>query len=291
MKTKKEHCGKIAIIGDQNSGKSTLMNILIKKKISITSKKKNTTQQNITGIKTKKKYQFIYIDTPGFKKREKNKKYSIKKIINFQNYIFKDLTIVLLVIEKTFFNNNHINIINLLKKKKIPIIIIINKSDKIKKKNILLPFIKYLNKQLNIKKIIPCSAKTGENIKILKKIIKKYIPIKKHIYKNNVNDNLSLKFKIHEIIREKIMRYFGDELPYTINIKIFSIKENIKKEMIIKTFIYLKHERQKKIFIGKNGEKIKLLSLLTKKSLEKILLKKIHLYIWIKYKKNYQKCL
>jgi GTP-binding protein Era len=273
---KKKYCGEILIIGNQNTGKSSLMNKLIEKKISITSKKKNTTQENILGIKTINNYQYIYIDTPGFKKKISKK--IIKK--NFYNKI----KIIILVLDKIVLDINTELILNFFKKNKKNILIVLNKIDKIKNKNILLPFIKTINKKYNINEIIPLSSKTGENINVLKKIIQKKIPKNEHIFNKNKNDNSSLEFKIHEIIREKIMRYFGDELPYITKIKINSIEENKFKEIIIKSEIFIKHKRQKKIFVGKKGNKIKLLSLMARKDIEKNLNKKIHLYIWVKNK-------
>ncbi|MCW5197673.1 GTPase Era [Buchnera aphidicola] len=282
-KIKNQYCGKIAIIGNQNSGKSSLMNKLIGKKISITSRKKNTTQRNILGIKTIKNYQFIYIDTPGFKKQ---KNLNFTKDLKLNHYSLKNLKLIILVIDTIIWNKNYNILLNLINKKNIPNLIVINKIDKIKKKNKILPFIEYIHKKFSQTKIIPVSSKTGDNIKILEKIIKKKIPIQKHLFHKNINNNYSLKFQIYEIIRETIMRYFGDELPYSSKIKIKSIQKNIRKEMIINSEIFVLNVRQKKIFIGKNGTKIKLFSMISKVKLEKILNTKIHLFIWIKILKN-----
>lgn len=278
-KTTKEYCGKIALIGYQNSGKSSLMNKLIGKKVSITSKKKQTTKKNIIGIKTIKNYQFIYIDTPGF---IKNKKIHINKDLKFIQKILENLKLVILVLDKIIWDINNTILLNFINKKNIPNLIVINKIDQIKKKNTILPFIKYLNKTFSQIEIIPVSSKTGDNILILEKIIKKYIPINKHFFKEKKNNNYSLKFQIYEIIRETIMRYFGDELPYSSKIKIKLIKKNIRNEIIIYAEILVLFSRQKKIFIGKNGKKIKLCSMISKNKLEKILKSKVHLFIWVK---------
>ncbi|WP_343187932.1 GTPase Era [Buchnera aphidicola (Periphyllus koelreuteriae)] len=285
MKKKKKYCGKIIIVGNQNSGKSTLLNKIIGKKISITSNKKNTTQENIIGIKTQKNYQFIYIDTPGFNIKNKMSKNFINKTLNFKNNIFRNLKIMILVIDNLIWNNKYDNLINFFKKKNIFIFIIINKIDKIKKKIKMLPFIKYIYKKYKINKIIPISSKTGENINVLEKLLYNYIPKKKHDFEIKKNSKISIKKIIHECIRETIMRYFGDELPYVNVIKVHSIKKNKNNEKIINVFIFIKNNRQKKIFIGKNGKKIKLYSMISRKNLEKILNKKIHLFLWIKIKK------
>ncbi|CAL4320684.1 GTPase Era [Buchnera aphidicola] len=283
MKKKQKYCGEILIIGNQNTGKSSLMNKLVEKKISITSKKRNTTQKKILGIQTIKNYQFIYIDTPGLT-RHNNKKKFLKNIY-FNQKINKKIKIIIFVLDKLLLEKNIQIITNFFKKKKIILLIVLNKIDKIKKKNIILPFIKKIKEKCFFKEIIPISSKTGENINILKKIIKKNLPKNKHEFHKNKCENSSTKFKIKEIIREKIMRYFGDELPYIINIKIYSMIPNQYGEIIIKSNIYVKYARQKKIFIGTKGNKIKLLSLLARKDIKKILKKNIHLYIWIKHKK------
>ncbi|NIG99222.1 MAG: GTPase Era [Buchnera aphidicola (Periphyllus acericola)] len=289
MKKKKYYYGKILIVGFQNSGKSTLLNKIIGKKISITSKKKNTTQENIIGIKKKKKIQFIYIDTPGFNIKKNISENIIKKIINFENHIFKKIKFVILIFSQKNWNNKNNILINFFKKIKICIIIVLNKIDKIKNKNFLLPIIDYLYKSFKIKKIIPISSKTGENINVLEKIITKKILKKKNISKKNKKYNSSLKFKIHECVREKIMRYFGDELPYTTKIKIKKIKKNVKKEKIIHVYIYVKNNRQKKIIIGKKGKKIRLCSIISRQDLEKNLKNKIHLFLWVKKIKKSKK--
>ncbi|NIH41261.1 MAG: GTPase Era [Buchnera aphidicola (Periphyllus aceris)] len=289
MKKKKYYCEKILIVGFQNSGKSTLLNKIIGKKISITSKKKNTTQENIIGIKKNKKIQFIYIDTPGLNVQKNISENLIKKIINFENHIFKKIKFVILIFSQKNWNKKNNILINFFKKIKIHIIIVLNKIDKIKNKNTLLPIIDYLYKSFKIKKIIPISCKTGENIDILEKIIKKKILHKKNILNKNKKYKSSLKFQIHECIREKIMRYFGDELPYTIKIKIKKIKKNVKKEKVIYVYIYVKHNRQKKIIIGKKGKKIRLCSMIARQDLEKNLKKKIHLFLWVKKIKKSKK--
>lgn len=281
---KKKYCSEIFIIGNQNTGKSSLMNKLLEKKISITSNKKNTTQRNILSVKKIKNYKFIYVDTPGFKKNTHKK--NILKKINFKRKFDNEFKIVILVLDKNVLDENTKFILKYFQKKKIILLLVLNKIDKIKNKNIILPFIKIFSKISCIKEIIPLSSKTGENIEILKKILKKYIPENKKKFEKNEYKNFSFKFQIHEIIREKIMRYFGDELPYTINIKIHPIKKNKNGNMIINSDIFLKNSRQKKIFIGKKGNKIKLLSLTSRKDLEKFFNKKIHLYIWIKSEKK-----
>ncbi|WP_343189607.1 GTPase Era [Buchnera aphidicola] len=274
MKKNNYYCGKITIIGKTNVGKSTLLNRLIKKKISIISYKSNTTQKNIKGIFTNKKHQFIYIDTPGciYKKNF----FYLKENINISD-------IIIFVINKNIWKIEDDNILQKIKKTKKPIILVINKIDCIKNKNILLPYINFIKNKFLFYSIIPISSKTGENINILHKIIKKILPKKKHIYTNNIITNYSDKKIIKEIIREKFINILNNELPYSIKIKLDYFKKK-KIFYIIKIIILVKNIRHKKIIIGKKGKIIKKCNILARKDLEKFFNKKVHLFMWIKYK-------
>ncbi|WP_343190460.1 GTPase Era [Buchnera aphidicola (Mollitrichosiphum nigrofasciatum)] len=276
-KKKKYFCGKILIIGKTNVGKSTLLNRLTNKKISIVSYKKNTTQKNIKSIITNKYYQYIYIDTPGLEYKNNN---TIKRK---KFYINTKIDIIIFVIELIYWSNIEKYIFEKIKKKKTHIILVINKIDKIKNKNILLPFLQQF-KEKKITEIIPISSLTGENINILFKTIKSLLPIKKHKYKNNITINDSKKFFISELIREQCIKLLKHELSDTIEIKINTFKKNLFSYFIDAT-IFVIHKRHKKIIIGKKGEIIKKCSKLSRKNIEKFLNKKTHLYIWVNQKK------
>ncbi len=279
--TNKEKCIFLPILGKTNVGKSTLFNKLIKKKISITSKKKNTTKNNIFGIDTDKKnnIQYIYIDTPGF-----NKIINFKKYINYyinipiKYFNFNKIKIIILVIE--------INIdfyeIQLIKNlKKIKILVFINKIDKIKKKILLLPFIKKIQKNKNIYAIFFTSKKEKLNINIIKKYFKKFLKKKKFIYKKHIKTDCDTKFVLKEIIREKIIRLTGDEIPYTTKIIINSIIKNNKSQNIIASII-VKKKQHIPILIGSKGKKIKKIIKLSQISSFKYFNKKTNFKIKIK---------
>ncbi|WMC20339.1 MAG: GTPase Era [Enterobacteriaceae bacterium PSpyr] len=262
----------VSIIGRTNVGKSTLLNKLIKKKFFITSKKKNTTIENTYSIYKKKNYKIIYIDNPGFILY--NKKISTY-IINKKKY---NIDIIIYIIEGTIINNDDKKIIKILKKIKCYIILIINKIDIIKNKIYLLPYIKFLKKKINFKELIPVSAKFNINIDIINKIIIKQLNIKKK-KKKFFYYKYSKKKIILEVIREKIIRFLGQEIPYKINIKIYNIYISNKNKYNIFILILVKNLNQKKIIIGKNGNKIKIIGINSRIEIEKKIKKKINLFL------------
>lgn len=282
MKNKK-FFGYIKIIGKSNVGKSTLMNKLLEKKISITSKKKNTTKCEIIGIKTNETYQLIYIDTPGIERKTKN------YYNNKQKNTVEEKKIIILVVDKKKWNIKYDFILKQNKKKKNKILLIINKIDTIKNKKKLLEYIEFFRKKFNFNHIIPTSAKKKININLIRKIIYKYIPKQKHKFQNKYKTMHSNKFIVSEIIREKLMRFLGDELPYILKTKIEKLEINKIGNYNIKAIILTKKISQKKIIIGKNGEKIKKISFHSRLDMEKFFLKKIYLKILVKNIKKIKK--
>ncbi|BBI01214.1 GTPase [Buchnera aphidicola (Nipponaphis monzeni)] len=271
----KTYCGTIVIVGKTNVGKSTLFNQLINKKISIISKKRNTTQNYIFGVHTKKIYQTIYFDTPGIDLINKFNLNKLKKII-----YESDITIF--IVENISWDQNDENTLNTIKNSSIPTLLIINKIDKLKNKMLLLPHINFLKKKFNFLEILPMSGKNKKNIDILIKIIYSLLPDRPHQYLKSYITNCSTNFVVSEFIREQYMIYFNKELPYTITIQINSISINTKKEYIIKALILVKKNRHKSILIGKTGNKIKKCSIMAKKNISCFFQRKVHLFIWIK---------
>ncbi|CAL4042588.1 GTPase Era [Buchnera aphidicola (Phyllaphis fagi)] len=274
------YCGYIGIFGKQNVGKSTLLNKIIGSKVSITSCKPGTTINNIIGITTKNNYQTIYIDTPGISiKKEKNFLY--KNHNAFKNK--ENLKLIIFIINKTIWSKIDDIILKKIKMFSIPIILVINKIDCINDKTILLPFINTIKNKHNFNAIIPLSAKTEENIKILLKQVKKNIPKSIFDFPKHYKTNSSHLFMISEIIREKLMRFLGQELPYLITVKIDTYKINkLTGKCFIYALIFVKNDRHKKIVIGKKGEKIKYCSMLARKDIEKIIHKSTYLNLWVK---------
>ncbi|QCI25972.1 GTPase Era [Buchnera aphidicola] len=272
---KNTYCGYIGIIGRTNVGKSTILNQLIDKKISIISKKSGTTQKNITGIKTVIQHQFIYIDTPGI---EIYPTYQKKSILQNNNYI----NIIIFVINKINWGNIENIILEKINKTHIPTILVINKIDHIKNKKTLLPFIDLISKKKNFLDIIPISAKYAKNINLLSRSITKNLPKAKHIFPKKKITTNSKEFIISEIIREKFLQFLNQEIPYCIKIKIQLFYIDTNNIYQIYATIYVKNIRHKKIIIGKKGKKIKICHMLATKNISQFLGKDIQLHLTFK---------
>ncbi len=271
----------IPIIGKYNVGKSTIFNKLIKKKISITSKKKNTTQKKIIGIDKEKNIQYIYIDTPGLNKYQ-NIKIFILKIINFIKNYFKIniINLIIIVIDKKL-NDQENELLNKLELFKIPLLLIINKIDKIKNKLTLLPYINnIIKKNKYIHTILPISKKNfSKKIDYIKNTcINFFLTKNKNFFFLNFTTNYSKNFIFSEIIREKILRLTGDEIPYNTFIKIKNIYLE-KKKTSIDCILIVKKKQYINIIKGKNNNKINKIINLSKIDIKKYLNKKNKIYI------------
>ncbi|MFT8229754.1 MAG: GTPase Era [Enterobacterales bacterium] len=272
------YCGFVTIVGRTNVGKSTLLNKLIGHKVSITSRKPNTTRSIITGIHTSLPYQIIYLDTPGIQEKNFININNLKIIKNIYN-----VDIVIFVIETLNWFQEDEFILNNLYYVKCPIIILINKIDKILNKNLLLPHIKYVcNKIKNYYSIIPICAKNGENIKILVKLLYKLLPKSNHYFSGKFINNYDIKFLISEIVREKLIRFLGDELPYILSVEIKKFFVNYLGYYNIYGIILVNRLSQKKIVIGYNGNKIKIIRNKSIKDLENIFKTNVNLNLFVK---------
>lgn len=283
--TKKLHnyqCGYIAIIGKPNVGKSTLMNVLIGTKISITSRKIQTTQFSINGVHTMNATQFIYIDTPGFQTKYCNKFNSIlnKTVISTLGYV----DLVLFVIEAEKFNKDDLQVLRLLSST-IPCILVVNKSDCSKNKTRLMSFIQEVSSCYNFVDIVSVSAKQHHKLDDLRNAITNFLPYRLPIFDQNKITDCSEEFLIKEIIREKVFRNVGKELPYTSKV---IIEKYTKEHFLNKVFAAIVVERytHKLIFIGHHGNRLKSIATQARCDIKKLCQKKVLLKIWIKINSN-----
>jgi GTPase len=279
----KKKCGKIAIIGQPNVGKSTLLNFILGQKLSITSRKAQTTRNQILGIHSEKDIQFIFVDTPGYQQKFLNQ--MNKRMNKSVTSVFHDVDVVIFMSEPKTLNEIEIELVKMIPND-TPVINLINKIDRVKNKNKILELID-VNSELQIfKKIIPASIKLKDNQKIILQEIAEFLPEQDFIFDADDITDKNERFLAAEIIREKVFRLTGDELPYSIAVEIenFEHKDNLRRIFAI---ILVDKDSQKPVVIGKDGEKLKRISTESRRDMEKLFQSKIWLEIWVKVQKNW----
>jgi len=278
------HSGYVAIVGRPNVGKSTLLNALLGQKISITSKKPQTTRHQILGIKTVDHTQIIYVDTPGIHvPREK----ALSRVMNRAAFsALADVNLVLFVIDRTAWREEDELVFDKLQNLKCPIVLIINKIDLLEDKRELLPFIEKLSERLEYTAIMPMSALNNTQVVELEKEITRRIPEGPHYFERDQVTDRSSRFMAAEIVREKLMRRLGEEIPYQSTVEIESFKEDGRLTRI-DALILVQREGQKKIIIGEKGSQLKQIGIDARLDLEKLLSKKVMLRIWVKVRRGW----
>ena len=278
-----QHCGFVAIVGRPNVGKSTLLNQLLGQKVSITSRKAQTTRHRIVGIDTQDNDQVIYIDTPGLHIEEKR---AINRLMNrAASSSIGDVELVIFVVEGTHWNDDDEMVANKLKDCKCPVLLIINKIDNVIDKTQLLPHIQEISQKVNYLDVVPISAEKGDGVDIIKKIVKTHLPEGEHHFPEDYITDRSQRFMASEIIREKLMRFLGDELPYSVTVEIEQFKVDERNGMYrINGLILVERDGQKKMVIGNKGEKIKKIGIEARKDMQSFFDNKVHLELWVKVK-------
>ncbi|KDN11048.1 MULTISPECIES: GTPase Era [unclassified Gilliamella] len=278
-----QHCGFVAIVGRPNVGKSTLLNQLLGQKISITSRKAQTTRHRIVGIDTQDNDQIIYIDTPGLHIEEKR---AINRLMNrAASSSIGDVELVIFVVEGTHWNDDDEMVANKLKDCKSLVLLVINKIDNVTDKTQLLPHIQAISQKINFLDVVPISAEKGEGVDIIKDIVKKHLPEGEHHFPEDYITDRSQRFMASEIIREKLMRFLGDELPYSVTVEIEQFKVDERNGMYrINGLILVERDGQKKMVIGNKGEKIKKIGIEARKDMQSFFDNKVHLELWVKVK-------
>ena len=281
----KTYCGYVSIIGKPNVGKSTILNHILGKKISITSRKSQTTRNNILGIKTENDKQMIFAATPGM--HIKSPKVMNKVLNRSAESLIEDSDIILFVVQRLTLDDEDLSVLKKLKEANSKVICVVNKVDQISDKNKLLPMIGRLAEEYSFLDIIPISAINNEGIKELEHLIKKYLPENDHIYgEEDIQNSHKDTFMISELIREKIIRMLGDELPHDTFVQV-ELLEDEDEIIKIHAVIYVVRDSQKQIVIGKGGGTLKKIGQQARLELEDYFKKKVFLKTWVKVKKNW----
>ncbi|MCD6048153.1 MAG: era [Gammaproteobacteria bacterium] len=275
------HCGYIGIIGRPNVGKSTLLNRFIGMKVSITSRKPQTTREQILGIYTEDDTQYVFIDTPGIHAGQGA--YSNRLMNRAAKTIVEEADVLLWVIDAKSFAEDDQHILENLKKQTQPLVIALNKQDQVEEEA-LFALAQKISLALPKAQIIPCSARTGFHCEKILPVLRELLPEQAFIYSDELVTDKSEKFYAAEMVREKIMRHTGDELPYacTIEIEKYAVENRV---LHIYATIWVDKENQKSILVGKGGERLKTIGQEARIDLEKFWDQKVFLKLWIKVKK------
>lgn len=279
-----ERCGFVAIVGRPNVGKSTLLNNLIGTKISITARKPQTTRHRVLGIHSYDHIQAIYVDTPGL--HTKGKRALNRTLNNAAISAMLDVDVVIFMIEAKRWMDDDQWILDKLKNTKKPVILVINKIDRIKDKVELMPFIQEVSEKYPFVDVVPLAALSGDNVSAISKTVAKYIPTGIHLFPEGQITDRSDQFLVTEVVREKLIRHLGQEVPHSIAITLdkFAVENNVRH---VAAVIWVERDGQKKIVIGKNGEVLKKIGTLARKELEDYFGQKVFLECWVKIKKQW----
>ncbi|WP_131781414.1 GTPase Era [Legionella gresilensis] len=278
------YCGYIALVGRPNVGKSTLLNHILQCKVSITSRKPQTTRHSILGIHTVDEYQFVYVDTPGIHQSQKK---AINRLMNkTASSALRDVDVAVFIVDGTHWTEEDEKVLKLIAQAEVPCILAINKIDKIADKSQLLPWIEKISHYHSFAAIIPLSAKTGAQVEELQKCLKDFLPKGPHLFADDQFTDRSTRFLCAELIREKVFRLCGQEIPYSTTVEIESFKEE-EKLVRIHALIMLDKANHKPIIIGEKGQKLKEIATAARLDIEKLLGKKVFLQCWCKIKSGW----
>lgn len=277
--------GFVAIVGRPNVGKSTLLNQLLGQKVSITSKKAQTTRHRILGIDTEGPYQTIYVDTPGLHKDEKR---AINRLMNrAASSSIGDVDLVLFIVEGTHWTEDDKMVLGKIKRANRPAMLIINKIDQVKDKGSLLPHIQMITSEYEFKEVVPLSALSPEQMPMLKALVRPHMSPGIHFYPADHVTDRSVRFMAAETIREKLMRFTGEELPYSTTVEIEKYETAENGMVHIHALILVEREGQKRMVIGNKGSRLKTIGSEARRDIEHMLDARVNLQLWVKVKSGW----
>ena len=284
MNTVTSRAGYVAIVGRPNVGKSTLMNALIEQKVSITSRKPQTTRHHILGIKTSSETQILFVDTPGI---HSNQKRAINRYMNrAAQSVIADVDATVMLVDRHIFAADDEMILERIQKSGCHLILAINKVDRIRQQQEILPIIAALKERVGNRNIVPISASRKENLDALLGVIESSLPASPFYFPPEEVTDRSEKFLVAELVREKLMRQFGEELPYATTIQLERFEAQAKVIQIDAT-IFVERMGQRAILIGAGGNKLKRVGIDARRDIEKLLDHQVMLRLWVKVKRGW----
>jgi GTP-binding protein Era len=278
-----KRCGHVAIVGKPNVGKSTLLNALVGQKVSITSRKAQTTRHRITGLRTLGATQFVFVDTPGFQTRHGN---ALNRSLNKTVLgAVADVDVIVFVVEAGHFNLADANVLALLPPD-VPVILVANKLDMVHRRSELAPWLRSMQERHPFTEFVPMSAKNAKDIQRFYAIVEKHLPEQDWMHDADDLTDRSERFMASEMVREKLFRLTGDELPYTSTVVIDKFEDEGKLRRIAATIV-VEREGHKGMVIGEKGEKLKRIGTEARQELETLWGGKVFLELWVKVRSGW----
>lgn len=273
-------CGRVAIIGRPNAGKSTLLNRLIGQKVSITSRRPQTTRHRLVGICSRPSVQMIFVDTPGIHRSETGRQLN-RNMNRAARSSLEGVDAVVLVITADGWREADEPALNLAQRTECPVVLAINKVDRLEARDALLPVIEVSAGKLSFAEIVPVSARTGEGVDDLERALLKFLPEQPPLYDVEQITDRSERFLAAEFVREQVFRAAGQEVPYSVAVEISEFREEAK-HLHIEAVIWVEKEGQKAILIGKGGEQLKSIGRMARLEMQKTFGRKVWLGLWVK---------
>lgn len=285
MTTEQKYCGLIAIVGRPNVGKSTLLNTLLGQKVSITSRKPQTTRHRILGILSEKNHQAVLVDTPGLHSEEKR---AINRLMNrAASSTLAEVETIVFLVEGTHWTSDDEMVLTKIKNSGAPCVLVVNKIDNIQDRDSLLPHLQKLGALHDFADIVPISASKGDNVDAIKDICLKALPEGDFWFPDDYITDRSSRFMASEIVREKLIRFTGDELPYSTTVNIEQFKVDEKGILHINALILVERSSQKRMVIGNKGEKLKVIGQEARRDMQTLFDRKVFLETWVKVKSGW----
>lgn len=278
------HCGYTAIVGRPNVGKSTLLNHLLGQKLCITSRKPQTTRHNILGIKTHASHQMLFVDTPGINNAKGR---AINRYLNRSALsAMRDVDLIIFVLDRDLWTDADAAVAQQVAQAGAPVVVVLNKADRLATSGMLLPRMAQLSELLPNAECLPVSALNGTNLDALERIVMAHMPVGEFCFAEDQYTDRNERFLVAEIVREKIIRQLGAELPYSTAIEIEEFRDE-EKICHISALILVERDGQKRIIIGDGGQRIKKIGEQARHDIEALLGKKVMLRLWVKVKSGW----
>jgi GTP-binding protein Era len=280
-----KRCGVIAIVGRPNVGKSTLLNHLLGQKLSITSRKPQTTRNQVLGVRTDGHLQFIFVDTPGLHLGQSK---AINQAMNkAASSALNGVDLILFLCDRAKWTEEDEFVMSLIAQQSCPAALVVNKVDLIQDQSTLLPFIEGLSSRFEFDAVLPVSALRSRGLDELVKYLERHVPEGPHLFPEDQITDRSQRFLAAELVREKIIRQLGDELPYAAAVEIESFSEDDRGVLHIHALILVERDGQKKILIGESGDRLKSIGTSARKDMERAFDSKVMLKLWVKVKSGW----